>query len=109
MKKKRNIKLAYIIILQVNVLGQTYSTTISKIILGKKPKFIRGGLCYKPGGFATSHTSLWYDIPPPPPISSYAFKLAPPHFEYCLVLLATLTRGRMGGLWAQGHGNAVQS
>ena len=67
MKKKRNIKLAYIIILQVNVLGQTYSTMISKIILGKKPKFIRGGLCYKPGGFATSHTSLWYDIPPPPP------------------------------------------
>ena len=35
-----------------------YNTTISKIILGKKAKFIQDGLCYKPGGFAASHTSL---------------------------------------------------
>ena len=31
--------------------------------------------------------------PPPPPISSHAFKIVPPHFEHGLVLLTTLTGG----------------
>ena len=97
MKKKRNIKFAYIIILQVNVLGQTYSTTISKIILGKNQNLFEvASVISLVVLLLVTHLC---DITSPPPISSYAFKLAPPHFEYCLVLLATLTRGeRTGGL-----------
>ena len=64
MKKKRKIKLAYNIILQVNVLKAKHVLQqYPNLSLERKAKFIQGGLC----GFAASHTSLLYNIPPPPP------------------------------------------
>ena len=41
---------------------------------------------------------ITYLHPPPPPlISSHAFKVAPPRFEHSLVLLTFLTGGEGGG------------